>query len=131
LTLIFGNWSAGMAAHHAPIPIKGLRCMLIKQGFHVLQIDEFKISTWCLYCGEGQLQKFLDVDNPQLHIRDKTPVIKSHALLRFNNGKCEGWVVDSVTGQSCPRIINRDLSACLNFRHIVDGLWQLLTMDPL
>ncbi|KAJ2610981.1 hypothetical protein H4S08_003375 [Coemansia sp. RSA 1365] len=33
-----------------------------------------------------------------------------------------GRVADSVTDQSCLRIIKRDLVACLNFRHIVDGL---------
>ncbi|PIA16307.1 hypothetical protein COEREDRAFT_42824, partial [Coemansia reversa NRRL 1564] len=108
--------------HHGPIPGKGLQCMLIEQGIRILHIDELKTSTWCLYCGEKQLKKFFDVDNPRPHRRDKTPVIKSHAVLRCNKIKCEGRVVNSTTGQSCPRIINRDLAACLNFRHIVDGL---------
>ncbi|KAJ2616907.1 hypothetical protein H4S08_000579, partial [Coemansia sp. RSA 1365] len=121
-TLVLGNWSAGMMRHHPPIPGKGLRRMLIEQGFQVLLIDEFKTSTWCPYCKEEQLQKFLDVDNPQPQRRAERPVIKSHAVLRCNYVKCIGRVVDSVTGQSCPRIINCDLAACLNFRHIVDRL---------
>ncbi|PIA17163.1 hypothetical protein COEREDRAFT_41468, partial [Coemansia reversa NRRL 1564] len=50
---ILGNWSAGMVVHHAPISGNGLWPMLIKQGFRVLHIDEFKTSTWCPYCGEG------------------------------------------------------------------------------
>ncbi|PIA18102.1 hypothetical protein COEREDRAFT_39860, partial [Coemansia reversa NRRL 1564] len=107
-----------------PIPGKGLRCMLIEQVFCVLHIDEFKTSKWCPYCGEGQIKKFLDVDNPQPHRRAETPVIKSHAVLRFNNGKCEGWVVNSTTGDEVERIINRNFSVCLNFRRIVDGLWE-------
>ncbi|PIA19680.1 hypothetical protein COEREDRAFT_37048, partial [Coemansia reversa NRRL 1564] len=82
----------------------------------------------CPYCGEGQLQKFLDVDNPWLDRQAKTPVIKIHTVLCFNNGKCEGRVVDSVTGQSCLQIINCDLAVCLNFMHIVDGLWEYGSM---
>ncbi|PIA15286.1 hypothetical protein COEREDRAFT_44980, partial [Coemansia reversa NRRL 1564] len=65
--LILSNWSAGMMRYHAPIPGKGLRCMLIEQGFRVLHIEEFKMMTWCPYYGEGKLQKFLDVDNPRQH----------------------------------------------------------------
>ncbi|PIA13051.1 hypothetical protein COEREDRAFT_49948, partial [Coemansia reversa NRRL 1564] len=123
--LILGNWSPGMVRNHASIPEKGLRCMLIKQGFRILHIDEFKTSTcYTPYCGEGKFQKFLDFDNPRQHRRSETPVIKSHAALRFNNGKCEGRVVNSTTGRSCPRIINRDLAAWLSFRHIVDELQE-------
>ncbi|PIA18188.1 hypothetical protein COEREDRAFT_6922 [Coemansia reversa NRRL 1564] len=111
-----------MVAHHATMPGKGLRRMLIKQGFRILHIDELKTLTWCLYCEEGNPQKFLDVDNLRPHRQAETPVIESHAFLRFNNGKYEGWVVNSMTGRSCPRIINRDIAVCLNFRHIVDEL---------
>ncbi|PIA15659.1 hypothetical protein COEREDRAFT_44376, partial [Coemansia reversa NRRL 1564] len=96
LTLILSNLSAGIVGHHASIPGKGLRRMLIKQGFRVLLIDEFKISTWCLYCGGRQLKKFLDVNNPRPHRRAETP--------------------------SCPQIINCNLAACLNFRNVVDKL---------
>ncbi|PIA19255.1 hypothetical protein COEREDRAFT_37625, partial [Coemansia reversa NRRL 1564] len=120
--LILGNWSAGMVCHYAPIPGKSLQHMLIKQGFRVLHIDEFKTSMWCPYCGEGQLKKFLDVDNPRQHKQEETPAIKSHTVLHGNNVKCIKQVVDSVTGRLCPRIINHDLDACINFRHIVNGL---------
>ncbi|PIA16134.1 hypothetical protein COEREDRAFT_43430, partial [Coemansia reversa NRRL 1564] len=105
-----------------PIPGKGLRRMLIEQGFRVLRIDEFKTSTWCLYCGEEKLEKFIDDNNPRPHRRAETPVIRSHAVLCFNNIKCIGRMIDYVTGWLCPRIIDRDLAACLNFRHIVDRL---------
>ncbi|PIA12796.1 hypothetical protein COEREDRAFT_12171 [Coemansia reversa NRRL 1564] len=71
---------------------------------------------------EESLQKFLDVDNPRPHKQDKKPVIKSHAVLRFNNGKCEERVVNSMTGWLCPRIIDRKLAAYLNFSNIVDEL---------
>ncbi|PIA13975.1 hypothetical protein COEREDRAFT_47787, partial [Coemansia reversa NRRL 1564] len=76
----------------------------------------------CLYCGEGKLEKFVDVDNLRQHKQEERPVIKSHAVLHCNNVKCIGQVIDFVAGQSCPRIINHDLAACINFRHIVDGL---------
>ncbi|KAJ2795480.1 hypothetical protein H4R20_005864 [Coemansia guatemalensis] len=121
-TLILGNWSAGMVRYHAPIPGKGLRRMLIKHGFRVFHIDEFKTSTWCPYCGEGTLEKFLDVENPRPHRRAKMPVITSHAVLCCNNDNCVGRPVDTMTGNSVKRIINRDLAACMNFKNIVDGL---------
>ncbi|PIA13347.1 hypothetical protein COEREDRAFT_49355, partial [Coemansia reversa NRRL 1564] len=62
------------------------------------------------------------VNNPRPHRRAETPVIKSHVVLLCNNVKCIERTVGSVTGQSCPRIINHDLAACLNLRYIVDGL---------
>ncbi|KAJ2807082.1 hypothetical protein H4R20_001424 [Coemansia guatemalensis] len=60
--------------------------------------------------------------NPRPHRRAETPLIKSHAILRCNNVTCEGRPVNSTTGDTVHRIINRDLAACMNFRHIVKGL---------
>ncbi|PIA15970.1 hypothetical protein COEREDRAFT_43914, partial [Coemansia reversa NRRL 1564] len=118
------NWSAGMVRYHASIPGKGLRRMLVKHGFQVFLIDEFKTLTWYLYCGEGQLKKFLDIDNPRPHRQAEMPVIRSHAVLRCNNSKCEGRMVNSTIGRSCQRIINHNPIACLNFRYTVDGLQE-------
>ncbi|KAJ2873641.1 hypothetical protein FB639_004192 [Coemansia asiatica] len=98
--------------------------MLLAQGFKVLHIDEFKTLTWCPYCEEGKLEKFLHVKNPRPHQQIKWPVIMSYAVLRCKNVNCEGWVKNAMTGESCPRILNHDLAACLNFRHIVTGLWE-------
>ncbi|KAJ2078524.1 hypothetical protein H4R24_004410 [Coemansia sp. RSA 988] len=111
-----------MVRYQSPIPRKGLRRMLIEQGFHVLCINEFRTSKLCPYCREGQLEKFLDVDNPRPHRRTETPVIQSHAVLRCNNGKCKGRVANPAGDGTVPRILNRDLAACMNFKHTVDGL---------
>ncbi|KAJ2077152.1 hypothetical protein H4R24_005299, partial [Coemansia sp. RSA 988] len=101
---------------------KGLRCMLLSRGSRVLHVYESKTSTWCPYRQEGWLKKFLDVDNPRLYRRAIAPVIKSHAVLRCINAKCEGRVVNFAADGTVERILNRDLPACINFRHIVDGL---------
>ncbi|KAJ2823975.1 hypothetical protein IWW50_003550 [Coemansia erecta] len=103
-TIILGNWSAGMVRGHKLIPGKGLRQMLKRLGFRVYHIDEYKTSTWCPFCKDAELEKFLPVDNPHEHQRPK----------------CD---TNIETGDQWQRILNHDLAAVLNFQHIVEGLW--------
>ncbi|KAJ2860786.1 hypothetical protein FB639_005584, partial [Coemansia asiatica] len=124
LTLILGNWSVGMVHSHVPIPGKGLWCMLLAHGFHVLLIDKFQMPTWCLYCEEGWLEMFLQLNNPWPERQAKQPIITSHAVLHCLNVNCIGQVDHPITGKSCLHILNCDLAACLNFWHIVNGLWD-------
>ncbi|KAJ2828827.1 hypothetical protein IWW50_001185 [Coemansia erecta] len=121
-TIILGNWSAGMVRGHKPIPGKGLRKMLKRLGFRVYHIDEYKTSTWCPFCKDAELEKFLPVDNPREHQRPSRPIIKSIAVLRCSNANCLEQDTNIGTGDQQRRILNRDLAAVLNFQHIVEGL---------
>ena len=53
--LILGDWSAPTVKYHEPIRNKGMIRMLMKNGFGVYLINEFKTSSVCPDC-EGALK---------------------------------------------------------------------------
>ncbi|KAI7827265.1 hypothetical protein BX661DRAFT_143483, partial [Kickxella alabastrina] len=63
--LILNNWTLGMTRYHEPISGKGLREILIGQGFTVYLIDEYSTSTFCPVC-ESRIEKFHKIDDPRL-----------------------------------------------------------------
>ncbi|KAJ2695387.1 hypothetical protein H4R19_005846, partial [Coemansia spiralis] len=64
VVLVIGNWSALMARFHEPQRGKGLRQMLVKQGFKVYLVDEFRTSMTCPTCEMATLTTFKDIPNP-------------------------------------------------------------------
>ncbi|CEG76469.1 hypothetical protein RMATCC62417_11365 [Rhizopus microsporus] len=115
--LVMDNWGTKHTKFHEPIRGKGMRRMLKKEGLQVYLIDEFKTSSICPTCKDGQLEAFLKIQNLRPFRRAKNPVIECHRLLRCTNRQCL---------QPFPRLWNRDLAAVLNFRHIMDQHRQAL-----
>ncbi|KAJ1900988.1 hypothetical protein LPJ66_001093 [Kickxella alabastrina] len=74
--LIIGNWTPGITRFHEPIRGKGLREMLISQGFIVYLIDKYCTSTFCPAC-ESRMDKFHKTDDPCL----KNPKHKYHVAM--------------------------------------------------
>ena len=81
--LVLGDWSAGLVKYHEPIRGIGMRRMLVKQGFQVYLLDEFKTSSMCPSCGDGELEKFKMVENPRPYQRENNPTVIRHGLLRY------------------------------------------------
>ncbi|KAG1366183.1 hypothetical protein G6F61_013251 [Rhizopus arrhizus] len=123
--LILGNWSAGKVKYHEPIRGVGMRRMLAKEGFQVYLLDEFRTSSLCPSCQNGELETFKKVQNPRPYQREKYPVVDRHGLLRCKNQQCLKAVMSTIeTTDKAPlrRLWNRDMAATLNFRQILFSL---------
>lgn len=73
--LVVGDRSAPNTKFHEPTRNKGLLRFLKKAGFAVHHIDEYKTSTCCPFCLDGELEKFKKVHNPR-------PFVLCNGLLR-------------------------------------------------
>lgn len=116
--LVMGDWGAQNSKYHEPIRGRGVRQMLRSKGFDVRLIDEYKSSKFCPTCA-ANVETFKRVKNPRPYKRATMPTVISHGLLRCTNQSCmeqpSGYTVVS-------KLWNRDLLACLNFRHILHNL---------
>ncbi|CAO3674959.1 unnamed protein product [Rhizopus stolonifer] len=72
--LILGNWSAGNVKYHEPIRGVGMRIMLAKEGFQLYLFDEFRTSSLCPSCQNGELETFKKVQNPRLYQEKSIPL---------------------------------------------------------
>jgi hypothetical protein len=61
----------------------GVRRMFSKEGFKVYLLDEFKTSSLCPSCENGELETFKVVQNPRPFRREKHPTVERHGLLRY------------------------------------------------
>ncbi|KAG1056690.1 hypothetical protein G6F43_001445 [Rhizopus delemar] len=123
--LILGNWSAGKVKYHEPIRGIGMRRMLAKEGFQVYLLDEFRTSSLCPSCQNGELETFKKVQNSRPYQREKYPVVDRHGLLRCKNQQCLKAVTSTTeAADKVPlrRLWNRDMAATLNFRQILFSL---------
>ncbi|KAJ2801973.1 hypothetical protein H4S07_004800, partial [Coemansia furcata] len=117
----FGDWSASMKRHHAPVRGKGWRKKFKKFGFPVYLINEYRTSKVCPEC-TSDLENFKEIRNPRPYRRHQRPRIICHGLLRCQNRECKWAVDDNYKVVSYPGVFNRDTAAVLNFREIVDSL---------
>ncbi|KAJ2553176.1 hypothetical protein EV175_003028, partial [Coemansia sp. RSA 1933] len=112
ITIVLGNWAAGMTKYQEPIRGIGMARLMRKNGFNVLLLDECKTSKTCPHCFAGTLEKFKKVESPRY--KNKKPVATD---IPFSS---------SSTRPSPPpprrRLCNHNVAAVLNFRHIVEGL---------
>ncbi|PIA12816.1 hypothetical protein COEREDRAFT_21657, partial [Coemansia reversa NRRL 1564] len=120
--LIIGNWSAGMVRFHKPIRGKGWRDVLRKHGFTVYLLDEYKTSSLCPARGSG-LEKFHKIPNPRPWQRVNKKDVLCNGLLRCKNEYCLKSVA-KYKDSTRARMWNRDTAAVLNFRHILQSLWE-------
>ncbi|KAG1613708.1 hypothetical protein G6F46_007501 [Rhizopus delemar] len=123
--LILGNWSAGKVKYHEPIRGVGMRRMLAKEGFQVYLLDEFRTSSLCPSCQNGELETFKKVQSPRPYQREKYPIADRHGLLRCKNQQCLKAVTSTIEATDkvpLRRLWNRDMAATLNFRHILSSL---------
>ncbi|KAI8089059.1 uncharacterized protein BX664DRAFT_239354, partial [Halteromyces radiatus] len=119
--LVMANWSAPMTRYHEPLRGIGMRRMLMKNGFPVFLIDEFRTSPCCPACQNYSLETFHRVPNPRPYRRQQNPTVICHGLLRCTNQTC----VEAIRSNGFEkgyRLWNRDLAAALNFLHILRGL---------
>ncbi|KAI9265788.1 hypothetical protein EDC94DRAFT_634206 [Helicostylum pulchrum] len=118
--IIIGSRTAANVKYHEPAKGVGIRNMLRKEGFKVYLLDEFKSSSLCPSCKDGTtLEKFKEVKNPRPFRRTKNPTVICHGLLRCTNENC---LQDSKESQVRRRFYYRDMTATLNFRHILFSL---------
>lgn len=80
--LVVGDWSAPTVKFHEPIRNKGLLKFLKKAGFTIYHINEFKTSSCCPFCLEGELEKYKEVQNPRPYQRKNSPTVICNGLLR-------------------------------------------------
>ena len=59
-----------------------MRRMLAKEDFQVYLLDEFRTSSLCPFCQNGELETFKKVQNPRPYQREKYPIADRHGLLR-------------------------------------------------
>ncbi|GAA5800581.1 hypothetical protein HPULCUR_006017 [Helicostylum pulchrum] len=117
--IIIGNWTATNVKYHEPTKGVGIRNML-RKGFKVYLLDEFKTSSLCSSCKDGtNLEKFKEVKTPRPFRRTKNPTVICYGLLRCTNEDC---LQDSKESLVHRRFYNRDMAATLNFRHILFSL---------
>ncbi|KAG1594451.1 hypothetical protein G6F48_001356 [Rhizopus delemar] len=83
--LILGNWSAGNVKYHGPIRGVGMKRMLAKEGFQVYLLDEFRTSSLCPSCQNGELEMFKKVQNSRPYQRENHPIADRHGFLRCKN----------------------------------------------
>ncbi|KAJ2708583.1 hypothetical protein H4R19_004679 [Coemansia spiralis] len=122
VVLVIGNWSALMARFHEPQRGKGLRQMLVKQGFKVYLVDEFRTSKTCPTCEMATLTTFKDVLNPRPWRCAMQPIVRCHGLLWCATELCKVSVMVGDRPELRPRVWNRDTAAALNFVHILHSL---------
>ncbi|KAJ2827512.1 hypothetical protein GGI24_002624 [Coemansia furcata] len=84
----FGDWSAPMKRHHAPVRGKGWRKKLKKFGFPVYLSNEYRTLKVCPEC-TGDLKNFKEIQNPRPYRRHQRPRIIRHGLLRCQNRECK------------------------------------------
>ncbi|KAG1558248.1 hypothetical protein G6F49_004678 [Rhizopus delemar] len=123
--LIVGNWSAGNVKYHEPIKGVGMRRMLAKEGFQVYLLDEFRTSSLCPSCQNGELETFKKVQDPRPYQRENYPIADRHGLLRYKNQQCLKAVTSTIEATDkvpLRRLWNRDIAATLNFRRILFSL---------
>ena len=114
-TLVIGDCSPGMARYQEPMPHVELLRVLVKAGFKVLLTDEYCTSQVCPDCHERSVETFRRVPNPRPYRREQMPTVVCHGLLRCTTEECH-----PPNGEH--RIWGRNLMACLNMRHIKQGL---------
>ncbi|EIE86467.1 hypothetical protein RO3G_11178 [Rhizopus delemar RA 99-880] len=90
--LILDNWSAGNIKYHESIRGDGMRRMLAKEGFQAYLLDEFRTSSLCPSCQNGELETFKKAVTSTIEVTAKVPL---------------------------RRLWNCDIAATLNFRHIL------------
>ncbi|KAG2200196.1 hypothetical protein INT47_009834, partial [Mucor saturninus] len=110
---VMNNWSSPNTRFHEPVRDLGFGRLLQKAGKRVYLIDEFRTSQCCPACKRGSLETFWMVGNPRPHRRRANPRVIRHGLLR---------VMTNNTNRIVPRLLNRDMAACLNMVDIVRPL---------
>ncbi|KAG1136821.1 hypothetical protein G6F37_011741 [Rhizopus arrhizus] len=80
--LILGNWSTGNVKYHETTRGVGMKRMLAKECFQVYLLDEFRTSSLCPSCQNGELETFKKVQNPRPYRRETHPIVDRHDLLR-------------------------------------------------
>ncbi|EIE88387.1 hypothetical protein RO3G_13098 [Rhizopus delemar RA 99-880] len=99
--------------------------MLAKEGFQVYLLDEFRTSSLCPSCQNGELETFKKVQNPRPYQREKYSVVDRHGLLRCKNQqhlKVVTSTIEATDKVSLHRLWNHDMAATLDFRHIFFSL---------
>ena len=69
--LILDNWSSRNVKYHETIRGVGMGRMLAKEDFQVYLLDEFRTSSLCPFCQNGELETFKKVQNPRPYQREK------------------------------------------------------------
>ncbi|ORE10981.1 hypothetical protein BCV72DRAFT_329631, partial [Rhizopus microsporus var. microsporus] len=120
-----GNWSAPHARYHEPICSLGFRRLLKKHRFQVYLIDEYKTSKCCPTCHKESLHTFRRVPNLRPYQCERYPAVVCHGILRCTNlyGR------PAMAAPDRYRLRNRDVTACLNYVHILREL-RLNDMIP-
>ncbi|CEG73135.1 hypothetical protein RMATCC62417_08573 [Rhizopus microsporus] len=104
--------------YHEPIRGHGFRRLLKKHRFQVYHIDEYKTSRCYPTCHNESLHTFRCVPNPRPYQHEQYPTVLCKGLLRCNNLYCRL----ALAAPDRYRLWNRDVSACLNYLHILRGL---------
>ncbi|KAJ1730046.1 hypothetical protein LPJ61_003227 [Coemansia biformis] len=116
---IMGDWSAPHRRFQEPIRSKGMRKMLRCHGLPVYLLNEHKTSSICPKCCTGDLEKFLEVDNPCKWRRHERPKVICHGLLRCMNRDPAAHKDKHGKPLEGARCWNCDMAAALNFVHIL------------
>ncbi|KAJ1720076.1 hypothetical protein LPJ61_006211, partial [Coemansia biformis] len=116
---IMGDWSAPYRCFQEPIRGKGMRKMLRRHGLPVYLLNEHKTSSICPECCTGDLEKFLEVDNPRKWRRHEHPKVICHGLLKCTNRDPAAHKDKRGKPLKGARCWNRDMAAALNFAHIL------------
>ncbi|KAG0788277.1 hypothetical protein G6F22_007055 [Rhizopus arrhizus] len=90
-----------------------MRRMLAKEGFQMYLLNEFRTSSLCPSCQNGELETFKKVQNPRPYQREKRLIVDRHGLLS---------TIEDTAKFPLRRLWNRDMAATLNFGYILFSL---------
>lgn len=106
-TMLYGDWSRDSQMKYTrPVPGRGHRRMLIRNGYRLLLTGEYLTSQVCNTCS-CKVSKFMRVDDPRAKgtAEEGQKKIVLHSLLQCENSKCN-------------KVWNRDQNGALNILEV-------------